>query len=307
MSLDQLLAMRVFTTVVDSGSFAAAASRLDISRAMATRHVAQLETHLGVRLLHRTTRRLSLTEAGAEYHARAGQLLALAQEAADVVQQHVRTPSGTLRITSAVAFQRPLQQAISAFVRQHQAVQVELSLDERRVDLVSEGIDLAVRVTAQVEPGLVARRLARARTQLCAAPAYLQAHGVPGTPQALEAHNCMSYAHKDWRSEWRLQRGRHSVSVPIAGNFRASGGSVLVGAALEGQGIVLEPEFLVCDALQDGRLRRVLPEWQTPELAVFAVYPARQHLPLKVRAFVDHLATQFGGTPPWERWSLAAG
>lgn len=305
MALDLIAAMRVFTTVVEAGSFAAAADRLEMSRAMVTRHVAQLESHLGVRLLHRTTRRLSLTEAGAEYQRRAAQVLGLAQEAADVAAQHARAPSGTLRITSSVGFGHgPLQPAISSFLRQYPGVQIDLQLSERTVDLVEEGFDLAVRVASSLDPGLVARKLARVRVLCCAAPAYLQAHGVPRTPQDLLAHNCMSYAHKDWRSEWHFRRGNQAQAVPIAGNLRASGGSVLVAAAIAGDGIVMEPEFHLWQALAKGRLVRVLPQWQTPELALYAVYPERHHLPLKVRCFIDHLARCFEAPVPWERWSL---
>jgi DNA-binding transcriptional LysR family regulator len=228
------------------------------------------------------------------------QVLALVQEAADVVQQQVHVPSGTLRVASAVGFQRHLHEAISAFVRAHPAVQVDLSLGERRVDLVEEGFDIAVRVAAEIEPGYVARRLARARTRLCAAPAYLQARGVPRSPEDLVSHNCMSYAHKDWRSEWQFRRGSERRTIPITGNFRCDGGSVLVDAAVGGLGIVLEPEFIVCDALRSGQLVHLLPRWQTPEMSVFAVYPQRRHLPLKVRCFIDHLAQMFA-PPPWEQ------
>lgn len=303
MGLDLIAAMRVFTTVVDAGSFAAAADRLEISRAMVTRHVALLEAHLGVRLLHRTTRRLSLTEAGAAYQPRAAQVLAMAQEAADLVTQQARQPSGRLRVASSFGFgEHQLQQAVSGFLRRHPAVQIDLVLGERQVDLVEEGVDLAVRVAGAIEPGLVARRLARVRTLLCASPAYLQAHGEPRAPQDLPAHHCLIYAHKDWRSEWQFRRGDERQAVPIAGRLRASGGSVLVSAAIDGLGLALEPEFLLCDALREGRLVTLLPEWQGPELSVFAVYPERRQLPLKVRSFIDHLVQAFAAPPPWERW-----
>lgn len=306
MGVDLIAAMRVFTQVVDAGSFAAAADKLEMSRAMVTRHVAQLESHLGVRLLHRTTRRLSLTEAGAQYQQRAVQVLGLVQEAADSAAQHARSPSGTLRIASSVGFGHAhLQPAITAFLRQYPQVQVDLHLAERTVDLVEEGFDLAVRVATRIDPGLVARRLARVRTLMVAAPAYLKARGTPRKPQDLLAHNCFSYAHKDWRAEWHLRRGEEAHDVPVRGNLRASGGAVLVLAALEGDGIALEPEFMLCEHLAAGRLVRVLPQWQTPELAVHAVYPERHHLPLKVRCFVDHLAQAFTDRPPWERWSGA--
>ena len=307
MAIDVVAAMRVFSTVVDAGSFAAAADKLEMSRAMATRHVAQLEAHLGVRLLHRTPRRLSLTEAGNEYYARVLQVLGMVQEAADAATQHARTPTGTLRVASSVGFgERHLERAVADFLRQSPGIHIELALGEQRVDLVEEGFDLAVRVAAEIEPGLVARRLARVRTLCCASPGYLQAHGVPRAPQDLRLHNCMSYAHKIWRSEWHFRRGKDLQVVPISGNLRSSGGSVLVGAAVGGLGIVMEPEFLLCEALARKELVPLLPQWRPPELALWAVYPERHHLPLKVQAFIDFLLQAFGSPPYWERWAEGA-
>lgn len=307
MGVDLLTSMRVFTSVVEAGSFAAAADKLALSRAMVTRHVAQLEAHLGARLLHRTTRRLSLTEAGAEYQRRVEQILAMVQEAADVAGEHARVPSGTVRVATSVAFAHAhLRPAIAGFLERYPGIQLELALSERRADLVEEGIDVAVRVAMSIEPGLVARRLARVRTLLCAAPSYLERHGTPRTPGDLLAHNCMLYAHKDWRSEWHFRRGTELQSICIRSNLRANGGSVQVGLAVDGLGLVLEPEFLVCDALASGALVRVLPQWQTPELSLFAAYPERRHLPLKVRCFIDGLAEAFSPTPPWELWGSAS-
>ena len=303
MAFDLLAAMRVFTTVADTGSFAAAAERLSLSRAMASRHVALLEQHLNTRLMHRTTRRLSLTEAGVEYHQRSTQVLALVQEAGDVAGRHAAKPAGLLRVATSIGFgQQHLEQAVLRFLRQHPGVQVELQMGEARVNLVEEGFDLAVRVATQVEPGMVARRLARVRILLAAAPAYLAKHGTPHKPSDLAAHNCLVYAHKDWRSEWNLRNGGKLESVPIAGDLRASAGTLLVGAAIAGHGIVLEPEFLLHDALRRGQLVRVLPPWHGGELTLSAVYPERRHLPLKVRAFVDFLAQAFGDPPYWEAW-----
>lgn len=308
MAFDLLAAMRVFTTVVDQGSFAAAAAKLEMSRAMASRHVALLEEHLGARLMHRTTRSLSLTEAGTEYHRRATQVLAMAQEAADIASRHASAPSGQLRVATSIAFgERHLEAALVGFLRRHPGIQVDLAMSEKRVNLIEEGFDVAVRLAGSIEPGLVARRIARVRTLLCAAPSYLQAHGTPRAPADLVHHNCMPYAHKDWRAEWHFRRGKAQETVAITGNLRVGGGSVLVGAAVGGLGLVLEPEFLVCEALARGELVRVLPQWDTPELTLYAVYPERRHLPLKVRAFVDWLLQAFGDPPYWERWEGSVG
>lgn len=301
MAIDLLAGMRVFTAVVEAGSFAGAADKLDLSRGMATRYLAQLEGHLGARLLNRTTRRLSLTEAGGDYYQRASQVLAMVEEAGNSVTQAALVPRGTLRVTTSVGFGVPhLGLAIAEYLRCHPGVEVEVTLNERAVDLVEEGFDLSIRVARQVDPGLVARRLTGARTVACASPGYLKKHGIPRSPEQLAGHNCMTYLHTNWRNEWRFRRAGVERKVRISGNLRGNNGNILVNAAVDGLGVILEPDFLVSEALRRKRLVRILSDWETDELSVFAVYPNRKFLPPKVRSFIDFLAERVGSKPYWD-------
>jgi DNA-binding transcriptional LysR family regulator len=301
MAIDIVVGMRVFAAVVESGSFAAAADKLDMSRGMVTRYVAQLEAHLGARLLHRTTRKLSLTEAGSDYHPRATQILAMIEEAESSLAQEAAVPRGTLRVTSSQAFGvRHLGWAITEYLLKYPEVQVDVTLNDRTVDLVEEGFDLAIRVAAQVDPGLVARRIAPARIVACAAPGYLKQHGTPASPKDLEQHNCLSYAYWSSQDEWVFRRDGVEQRVRVSGNLRGNNGDILSAAAVEGLGVILHPTFLVYEALRQNKLVRILADWQAPELTLFAVYPHRKYLPPKVRSFIDFLAERFGPEPYWD-------
>ena len=301
MAIDIVAGMRVFTAVVEAGSFAGAADKLDLSRGMATRYVAQLEAHLGVRLLNRTTRKLSLTEAGVDYYQRATQVLAMVEEAESSVAQEASVPRGALRMTTSMGFGVPhLGRAITEYLRRYPGVEVELTLNERAVDLVEEGFDLSVRIAAQIDPGLVARRLTGVRTVACASPGYLKKRGMPESPEQLIGHNCMTYAHANWQNEWRFRQNGVERRVRISGNLRGNNGNILVDAAIEGLGVILEPNFLVFEALRQKRLVRILSDWETDQLSVFAVYPNRKFLPPKVRSFIDFLADRFGPEPYWD-------
>lgn len=301
MALDIVAAMRVFTAVVEAGSFAGASGKLDLSRGMTTRYVAQLEAHLGVRLLNRTTRKLSLTEAGSDYCQRAIDVLTMVDEAARSAAHETATPRGTLRVASSIGFGvGHLDRAIAAWLQHHPGVEVDLTLSERKVDLVEDGFDLAVRVAAQIDPGLVARRLAPVRTVVCASPAYLKKHGTPAAPDDLVHHNCITFAHASFLDEWHFRRKAEERSVRIAGNLRSSSGAIAVNAAIAGLGVIFEPAFLPYEALRRKQLVRILVDWETPEVSLFAVYPNRKFLPPKVRSFIDFLAQRFEGEPYWE-------
>jgi DNA-binding transcriptional LysR family regulator len=301
MSIDIVASMRVFTAVVDAGSFAGAADKLDLSRGMATRYVAQLEAHLGVRLLHRTTRKLSLTEAGTDYYQRATQVLAMVEEAEASVAQETSVPRGTLRVTSSQAFGvRHLGWAVTEYLQRYPGVQIDVALNDRVVDLVEEGFDLAVRVAARIEPGLVARKLAPARIVACASPGYLKKRGAPKSPEELSSHNCLSYAYWSLQNEWHFRRKGVERKVSISGNLRGNNGDILSTAAIEGLGVILHPTFLVYEALREKKLVRILSDWKVDDLTVFAVYPNRKFLPPKVRSFIDFLAERFGPEPYWD-------
>jgi DNA-binding transcriptional LysR family regulator len=301
MGIDVVAAMRVFSAVVESDSFARAADKLDLSRGMATRYVAQLEAHLGVRLLNRTTRRLSLTEAGSDYYQRSAQILAQIEEAEGAAAQRTAAPRGVLRVTTPAIFgARHLDRAIATYVRRHPGVEVDVAINERTVDLVEEGFDLAVRVAREVAPGLIARRLAPVRIAYCAAPSYLKRFGTPREPDDLARHNCLCFSHPAYRDEWRFARAGEERAVPVAGNLRSNNGDVLMNAALDGLGVICEPTFLVYEALRRKQLVQVLPTWSAAEFSLFAVYPNRKFLLPKVRSFIDFLVERFGPEPYWD-------
>jgi DNA-binding transcriptional LysR family regulator len=300
MTIDIVMSMRVFTAVVDAGSFAGAADKLDLSRGMATRYVAKLEEHLGVRLLQRTTRKLSLTEAGNDYNERAIQVLAMIAEAESSVAQEAAVPRGILRVSSSNAFgARHLGQAITEYLQKYPDVRVDVTLNDRVVDLVEEGFDVAIRVATEIDPGLVARRLARSRLVVCASPGYLKKHGVPKVPEDLVKHQCLTYAYVSSPNEWRFSREGVEQKVLVSGGLCGNSGDILRSAAIEGLGVTLQPDFLIYETLRERKLVRVLSEWETDELTVFAVYPNRKFLPPKVRSFIDFLVDRFGPEPYW--------
>jgi DNA-binding transcriptional LysR family regulator len=290
--------MRVYTSIVDCGSFARASDRLDLSRGMTSRYLAQLEDHLGVRLLQRTTRKLSLTEAGEDYYHRAVQILDSAEEAALSVAKGAVDPRGILRISSATGFSvGHLDRAIFAYLQRYPKVEVDLINSERMVDLVDEGFDLAIRVANQISPGLIARRICPIRICTCASPAYLEAHGTPQTPKDLADHNCLFYSSSTYRNRWSFSRDGETQIVQVKSNFHVNEGISLVNAALENMGILYEPDFLVYQAIREKRLVRILKEWRPDEFSLFAVYANRQFLPPKVRSFIDFLLEHFGERP----------
>ena len=301
MKVDIVACMRVFTAVVDAGSFAGAADRLELSRGMATRYVSQLEAHLGVRLLNRSTRKLSLTEAGAAYYQRAAQILGMVEEAEHSVVQESSQPRGTLRITTSVAFGvHHLGWAITEYLQKYPEVQIDVSLNDRQVDLIEEGFDLAIRIATRIDPGLVARKITYARVVACVSPGYLKLHGTPKKPEDLAHHNCLSYAYWSLGNEWHFRRKGVERKVQVSGNLRGNNGDILLNAAIEGLGVILHPTFLAYGALREKKLVRILEDWETEDLGVYAVYPNRTFLPPKVRSFIDFLVERLGPEPYWD-------
>lgn len=303
MSLDLLRAVKVFTSVVELGSFAQAADRLDMSRAMASHVVTQLESHLRTRLLQRTTRRLSLTEEGGEYFRRWQDILAQVEEAAAAVSDATQTPRGVLRFNTApaLAYFLDLHKVVNEFLVRYPHASAHVMLADHHVNLVEEGLDLALRVTQDVEPNLVARKLARVRMLVCASPSFVQEHGVPRHPKDLSALNCLALAHGRWRNQWEFRKGKERIAVAVSGRLRAGGGVLLVRAAEQGLGVVAEPEPLVFESLREGRLVQILPDWEVPPLGLYAVYPQRRHLPAKVQRFIELLREHVQDPPYWER------
>jgi DNA-binding transcriptional LysR family regulator len=293
--MDRISAMQVFAKVVELGSFARAAERMNLSTSAASRQIAELESHLDTRLLNRTTRKISLTEPGRAYHERCLQLLADIDEAEQAAQAGRASPRGTLRVTCSVNFGvHHLAPLLGPFQKKHPQVQLDISLSDRMVDIVEEGFDLAIRIGESRSTSVIARKLGETRMVCCAAPAYLKQHGTPKTPQQLASHNCLIYEYLNPRNEWRFidKHGREH-KARVFGTTQTNNGDLLATVAAQGLGICCEPDFIVAAHLASGRLKRILPDFVAPITAIHAVYPSRRHLSAKVRMFVDMLATAF--------------
>ncbi len=301
--MNKLDAMQAFVRVVEAGSFVKAARQLDISTTAASRLIADLEAHLGTRLLQRTTRRLSLTAAGSAYFESCQQIVSAIGDAEAEVGIEAQRPFGMLRVSGPVVFGTlHLAPILAAYAARFPEVRVDIALADRIVDLVDEGFDVAIRIAGRLADTLVARRLATVRIVVCAAPEYLRRHGTPRTPADLAAHNCLLYTISERPGEWTFDGPQGAVSVKVAGALRSNNGELLRAAALAGEGIAVQPTFLVGEDLRQGKLVPVLPRFRQAALAAYAVYPTRRHLPAKVRSFVDFLAESFGDPPPWDAW-----
>jgi len=299
--MDRFAAIRVFSQVVESGSFARAAERLGLSTSAASRHVAELEAHLQTRLLNRTTRRVSLTESGRAFYERSVQLLADLEEAEQEAARAAVVPRGTIKLTTSVVFGvRHVAPAIAGFLARYPEVKFDVSLSERIVDLVEEGFDLGIRIGSTGTENIVARRLGETHLVPCASPAYLAARGAPQTPEELEKHNCFTYEYVSPRNLWRFRdpSGRERA-VRVSGNLHSNNGDFMAEAAARGAGIVLEPAFIVGPDVRAGRLVPLLQDFAPAPLPIYAVYPSRKHLSAKVRLFVDFLVESFADTRDW--------
>ena len=305
--MQNLTDIAIFVKVVELASFTAAAEALDMSQPVVSKAVTRLEEKLGARLLNRTTRRLSLTEAGSELYGRSVRALAEIENAELEVARFQTEPRGLLRVSAPMSFSiLQLGPVLQGFLARFPGVTLELSLDDRQVDLVEEGFDVAVRIGRLQDSNLIARKIAPCRQVLCASPAYLAQRGEPERPEDLLEHSCNLYSLVSAPPEWRLLGPDGELhTVPINGSIQSNNGLVNRAAALAGGGIVLLPTFYLAEQLRSGTLKPVLCKFKPQELAVHAVYPERRNLMPKVRSFVDFLATTFGPEPPWEQgWTL---
>lgn len=292
--MDRYQALQSFVAVVDAGSFVAGAEALGISKAAISRHVGELESHLGVRLLNRTTRRLSLTVEGEIYLARARELLAGFDAAQAEISSRSGEAVGPLKVNVPVSFGLlHLAPLWAGFLAQHPKVVLDVTLSDRVVDLVDEGYDLAVRIARLPTSSLVSRKLTSTRLVLCATPEYLRRHGTPAHPSELAGHAVMAYSLLSIGENWAFDGPDGPVTVKITPRMRTNSGDSCRSVALAHGGIVLQPTFLVGDALRSGELVEVLPAFRSIELDVYAVYPSRKHLTPKVRLLVDHLVEAF--------------
>ncbi len=292
--MDRFQEMRAFVAVADAGSFVRGADALGVSKTAVSRLVGELEARLGTRLLHRTTRRLSLTPEGEVFHARCRQLLDDVDEAEAELTAQSGEAIGQLRVNVPVTFGlMHLAPLWPAFMTVHPRVSLDVTLSDRVVDLVDEGYDLAVRIARLQSSSLVSRRLKLTRLILCASPEYLRQHGTPGHPSALAGHAVIAYTLLATGEQWTFEGPHGPVSVKVRPRMRTNSGDTCCAAAVQHQGIVLQPSFLVGAHRASGELVELLPEYRSIELGVYAVYPTRTHLTPKVRALVDFLFDAF--------------
>lgn len=298
--MDRLMATRVFVEVVERGSQTAAAEALEISRAMVSRYLGELEAWVGARLLHRTTRKLSLTGAGEQLLGQCREMLAMAEAMQSISRTDEAAPRGTLRIACSQSLaQAWLVHALDDFIRLYPQVSVDLLVGSQAVNLVEARIDLALRITNQLDPNLIARQLAVCRSVVCATPAYLAQHGTPQRPEDLTQHNCLSYAYFG-RSIWELSRAGEPHAVAVSGNLSANESMVLLEAVLADTGISLQPRYSVSAHLRSGTLVQLLPDYEPQQLGIHALYGTRRQMPPALRALLDFLIKRLADAPDWD-------
>ena len=303
--MDRLDNMLVFVRVAELGSFAAVARQLDVARSVVTRQVAALEARLGVQLIARSTRSLSLTSAGAAYLERCREILKLVEAAeTDLTGEH-QEPRGLIRLSVPLSFGlRHLAPLLLNFNVTYPEVSTEIDFTDRRVNLIEEGLDLAIRVSAHLDPLDVARRIGSSRLLATASPDYLQRHGEPTHPSELAERECLVYlpAHQDG---WSFLVDGVMQSFPARGRMRANNGDALLEAAIRGLGISVQPSFIAAAAIEAGSVREILSGFQMPELGIYALLPGNRYVPQRVRLLIDYLAERIGDHPYWEASKLA--
>lgn len=297
--MDRITSAEVFVAIVERGSLSAAAEGLDMSRAMVTRYLAEMEAWSGARLLHRTTRRIGLTPAGEVTLSRCRQMLEIASQMAVADGLEADTPRGLLRIACAQSLaQQTLSVAVTAYLRRYPQTAVDLVVDNRTINLVEERIDLAVRITNDLDPNLIARPLGTCESVVVAAPSYLAAHGTPRRVEDLAIHNCLTYSYFG-KSLWKFTDAKTGApsDVPVGGNLSANESMVLLTAAREGAGIALQPVFAAAPLIASGQLVRLLPDHVPQALGIHGVYSSRRQMPAALRAMLDFLVDWFKAQP----------
>ncbi|EMW1016980.1 LysR family transcriptional regulator [Serratia marcescens] len=298
--MDRITAAEVFVTIVDRGSMIAAAETLEMSRAMVTRYLAQMEQWAGARLLHRTTRKLSLTDAGERTLERCRQMLALAGEIDLVEEGQSDELRGLLRITCSQSLgQTALVGAVAQYLKRHPQVAVDLQMNNRAVNLVEERIDLALRITSELDPNLIARPLSTCASVVCAAPAYLAAHGTPRQPQDLALHNCLTYSYFG-KSLWHFDAQGVKSAVAVSGNLSANESVVLMAGTVQGAGISMQPYYSAAPLLASGELVELLPDYRPQSMGIYGIYTSRRQMPATLRTMLDFLVEWFATDPQWQ-------
>ncbi|MGO4745780.1 LysR family transcriptional regulator [Serratia quinivorans] len=298
--MDRITAAEVFITIVDRGSMIAAAETLEMSRAMVTRYLAQMEQWAGARLLHRTTRKLSLTDAGERTLERCRQMLALAGEIDLVEGEQSDELRGLLRITCSQSLgQTALVGAVAQYLKRHPQVAVDLQMNNRTVNLVEERIDLALRITNELDPNLIARPLSSCASVVCASPAYLAAHGTPRHPQDLALHNCLTYSYFG-KSLWHFDLQGVKSAVAVSGNLSANESLVLMAGTVKGTGISMQPYYSAAPLLASGELIELMPDYRPQSMGIYGIYTSRRQMPATLRTMLDFLVEWFANDVEWQ-------
>jgi len=294
--------MTIFVRTVQEGGFSAAARALDLTPSAVSKQISRLEDHLGVRLLNRSTRHISLTDEGRAFYERCARIVSEIEEAEEWVAARQGSVRGVLRVTSTAIFAKhhvlPL---LPEFMERYPELEIALEMTDRVVDLVEEGIDVAIRFTEQLaDPSLVARPLAVNRRVVCAAPSYLRTHGTPRTPDELSAHNCLRLYTVSSFNDWEFEGPDGNCVAHVTGNFQTNSADAIYHATLAGLGVARLSTYVIAPDLKSGRLVQLLPDYVHEQASILAVYPHRRHLSLKVRTFIDFLVDKFTPVPPWE-------
>jgi len=298
--MDRIDSMQLFVRVAELGSFAAAAQQLNVERSVVTRKIAALEAHLGAKLLARSTRRLSLTSAGAPYLEKCREILSLVAAAEADLTENRHSPRGHIRITLPFSFGiHQLMPMFGDFMAENQDITIELEFNDRRVNLIEGGFDMAIRITDKLGQGDVARKIGSSHSVVVAAPDYLKKHGFPNHPNELINHECLGYL-PDMRSSWAFVINGEIQWFPIAGRLEANSGDALLVTTLGGMGISNAPTFIVEKAVREGNLAILLPIFPMPEVGIYAVFPSNRYVPHRIRTLVDYLAQRIGAKPSWD-------
>jgi DNA-binding transcriptional LysR family regulator len=297
-----LTAMEVFARVVEARSFSGAARRLGVSKSVVSKHITRIEKRLGVRLLNRTTRRLSLTEVGAAFYERCAQIVSQAEEAELIATRSHSEPRGLLKVNVPVAFGvRHIAPALAEFSAPHAELRIDMTFNDRSVDLAEEGYDVVVQIANRLDGAFISRRLAPIHRIVCATPEYWSRHRKPETPDDLVHHNCLAYTYLNVQNEWCFAAEGAEMRVPISGNLRVNNENALWRAALGGLGVALLPTFIAGEDLQSGALEAALTGYAVPANTVYAIYLPNRHLSAKVRAFIDFFVQRFAPEPYWDQ------
>ncbi|GLQ30850.1 LysR family transcriptional regulator [Litoribrevibacter albus] len=290
----------VFVTVIETGGFSPAANKLGISKSAVSKRISQLEEHLGVKLLHRTTRKLSLTEAGEHFYQHARIASQAAQDAEDAVAQLQGVPQGRLRISIPMSFGRLyVAPVIPEFLRRYPKINLELVMDDEFTDLIGSGFDMALRLGDLKDSTLIAKKITHLKNVLCASPSYLEEFGTPKRLEEVKQHNCLAFSYSQDVREWYFIKDNTTRAIEVSGNYQVNNSEALREAMIQGVGIGRLPTFVANPEIKAGRLVKLFPDYEMPGKTMYAVYPERQFLPAKVRVFIDFMSEKFGGDIPY--------